>query len=431
MNHTDTTFKAGVARREISPPQPSLLKPTGMGRPHPTRGVLDPLYSEALALSVGEETALLITADLRTYQYPWLLEVRERVSRQTGVDPARILFSCTHNHCSSPMPADDSPEAAAAEEEANRVILQGLVDSCCAAYDNRRPAEIAATTTHLAATIGENRRLRFSSGLCLNGWGAGGIVPPGQKIVGPAGPDSTRLDLCFIREPGVDHPFAVLTSYATHPHMYELPAFSGEFPGAAKRILGDRVPGAIILHATHACGDIDIHTVHPMPDDPDEKIAWFRRSIDRVGSPFADAVMDSLSSARYTRPRTLRTDIFTTEQPDSSPDRRVYTLSAVALDDIAFLSMPGELFHELGLLVHDESPFAHLNLMAYNGTGRAYLATPLAFEQGSYEVMRGPAPRAPDGDALAPIPTRAGAQVETGVRIAEEASALLRRLHRT
>ena len=429
MKPTENEFQVGVGRRDISPPKPQLLKPTGMGRPHPTRGVLDPLFAEALSISLGEETAFLITADLRTFEREWLREVRARVSTHADVEPSRILFSCTHNHCSSPIPADDSAAAAAAAVEANQTIVNGIVEACCTAFDNRRSAEVAALTTQLTTTIGENRRLRLSSGLCLNGWGAGGIVPPGQRIVGPAGPDSSRVDLWCVREPGSTEPFAVLVSYATHPHMYELPAFSGEFPGAVKRILGKRLHGADILHATHACGDIDIHTVHPMPDDPEDKIAWFRRSIDLVGTRLADAVMDVLPSAHYTRPTSLRNEVFTTETEDVTSKQRIFTISGIALDDTAILSIPSELFHEHGLRIHANSPFAHLTLMGYNGTGGAYFSTPLAFEQGSYEVMRGPAPTPPDGNPFSPLPRKSAVQVETGERIVDQALEVLQKLY--
>jgi len=421
-------FTVGAARREISPPDPRRLVPTGMGRREPTFGVFDPLFVEAAAIGLDGEAALLITADLRYYPSEWVVEIRETLGARLGLDPWRVLFSATHNHCSSPVAADRSPEAAAAEAAANRLIRDSIIAAGIAAFETRRPAEMATGTTRLAEPIGQNRRIRFAGGTCVNGWGAGPVVPPGQRIVGPAGPDSFRVDYWCAREPGAARPFALLVSYATHPHLYELPAFSGEFPGAAKRQIAERLGGALVMQASHAAGDIDIHQVHPMPDEPAAQRAWFRASADRMGARLADAVCAALPAARYGRPARLRHDRFTTEPARTAPDQRSFNLVGIALDDAAIVSMPGELFHEDGLRIHSESPFANLCLMAYNGSGGAYLAPPLGFEQGSYEVHRGPAAPSPDGDALAPAPMRAGARVDTGQRLVAEILALLRRL---
>ncbi len=426
---TAASFRAGVARRDIAPPQPRLLKPTGMGRPHPTRGVLDPLFVEALAVQAAGRTGFVITADLRTFEPKWVTSIRETVADRTGCDPWAILFSSTHNHCSSPAAADNSPVAVAAAEEANLKICDATVAACCAAFESMRPAEWASATTHLAAPIGENRRMRFSGGICLNSWGAGPIVPPGRRITGPAGPDSTRIDMMAVRAPGAASPFALLVSYATHPHLYELPAFSGEFPGAAKRILAERLPGTTILHANHAGGDIDIHCVHPMPDDPEAKIAWFQESAHRMGERFADAVVPAIPADGYTRPADLRHTHFTTEHQVTDPAQRPVYINALALGDTALLSIPGELFHELGRQIHADCPFSSLCLMAYNGSG-AYMAPPIGFEQGGYEVMRGTSFPRPGEDPLSPRPRRVPVPMNMGTRVVEEARKLLERLHR-
>ena len=428
MKTSASHFLVGVARRNISPLNAALLVPTGMPRTEPTFGVFDPLYVEAMALSLGDEAAVLLTADLRLWPTAWVADIRESIADRIGIEPWHVLFSATHNHCSSPAAANRSPEAVAAVEAANRRIVEAAKEACCEAFENRRPAEMAAGHTLLSEPIGQNRRIRFADGICINGWGAGTIVPPGQRIVGAAGPDSARVDFWCAREPGAEIPFALLVSYATHPHFYELPAFSGEFSGAAKRHLVERLPGATVLYANHAGGDIDIHRVHPMPDGSEARRTWFRESADHRGARLAETVLAVLSSANYVTPHTLRHDRFTTESRCQTPDLRSFNIIGLALDNVAFLSLPGELFHELGLRIHAGSPFADLCLLGYNGIGRCYLPPPLGFEQGGFEVQRGPAPPAPDGDALTPLPIAAGARMETGLRLVEEALALLHRL---
>jgi len=130
-----------------------------------------------------------------------------------------------------PRPGRPIAQAKAAEQKAIRKIVNAFIDSCVEAASTIAPAEIAAATTHLLEPIGQNRRARLSNGTCANAWGSGPVIPPGLKYAGPAGPDSTRIDILAARRLGEERPFAVLTSYASHPHLYALPYFSGETIG--------------------------------------------------------------------------------------------------------------------------------------------------------------------------------------------------------
>jgi hypothetical protein len=106
----------------------------------------------------------------------------------------------------------------------------------------------------------------------------------------------------------------------------------------------------------------------------------------------------------------------------------VTIVNVIALDDVAVVSMPGEMFNAYGERRHAESPFAETVLVGYNGSNNAYLAPPLAFEQGSYEVMRG---YAQPGEAvrLMPCGRRVLPTRDAGDRVAERIGTMLRELH--
>jgi hypothetical protein len=418
-------FQVGVAWRDISPEQPTLLKPTGMGRPVPTRGVLDPLRLEAMAFRAGGELAFFTTSDLRVIEWEWMAEIRQAVAARTGADPMKILFGAVHNHCTSPAPADSSPQAKAAEQKAIRKIVNAFIDSCVEAAANLAPAEIAATTTHVLEPIGQNRRARLSNGTCANCWGSGPVIPPGLKYAGPAGPDSTRIDILAARRLGEEKPFAVLTSYASHPHLYALPYFSGETVGAFKRRIEQLVPGAVSLHADHCGGNIDMHCVHPVPDEDLAQVAWFRKSTAVLAERFGRAVVPAIPKSGYFRPASLRHAHFASEGMKGPGMAPLIFINAVALDDLALATIPCELFIELGLRIHAGSPFAHTILSAYDASGGEYIPPAIAFEQGSYEVMRGPSP---DDIAQARAINRF-ARPESGEQIVAKTLEVLRQIH--
>jgi hypothetical protein len=325
--------------------------------------------------------------------------IARRVAARTGCEATRVLLSAVHNHCSSPEAADKSPRAKAALRKANQKIIDGFVEACAKAKANLRPAELAAATATLTEPVGQNRRLLLSNGTCVNCWGAGPVIPFGHRAVGPAGPDSTRVDILAAREVGASAPFAILTCYPSHPHLYELPYFSGEFPGAVKRRIEAAFPGAVALHTSSTGGDIDLHCVHPMTDHEPQQVRWFRQSAAILSDRFARAVLPAIPTAGYQRPSQLRHDYYTSKPQETPGSRRLTILNCVALGDFAFVSMPGEMFLSFGLEVLGRSPFAHTMLLGYNGSREGYAPAPLGFEQGSYEVMRGPAPEADPPDA--------------------------------
>ena len=421
------TLQIGVGTADITPAHPELLSPTGMGRLVPTRGVLDGLRVEALAIRAGGDLAFITTSDLRTLfmEGSAVKEIAAKVAARTGCDPHKVLLSAVHNHCSSPIAADDSPAAQAALKAANRRIVDGFAEACAKAADNLRPAEIAAATATLAQPVGRNRRMILSNGTGVNCWGAGPMIPFGHRAVGPAGPDSTRLDLLAVREVGRDRPFAILTCYPTHPHLYELPYFSGEFPGAVKRRIERAFPGAVSLHANATGGDIDLHEVHPMTDYEPQQVRWFRDSAELLADRFVRAALPAVPTDGFRRPGAMRHEYYTSGPHESRGSQRLTVLNALALGEFAFVSMPGELFLTFGLEIIDKSPFPHTLLMGYNGSREGYAPLPIVFEQGSYEVMRG---RAPDVDPENAPLNSIHARPWTGQRITARTLEILNRL---
>ncbi len=200
------------------------------------------------------------------------------------------------------------------------------------------------------------------------------------------------MDILAVREIGADRPFAILTCYHSHPHLYELPYFSGEFPGGVKRRMELAFPGAVSLHASAVGGDIDLHTVHPKQDYEPQQVKWFQESVELLSDRFARAAVPAVPASGFFRPKRLLHEYYTSKPYETAGSPRLTIINAVALGDVALVSMPGEIFHACGLDLLARSPFPHTCLMGYNGSREGYAPPALGFEQGSYEVMRGPAP---------------------------------------
>jgi len=153
-------LKAGVARVDITPP---VGTPLGgfAGRIGPSQGVHDPLYAKALALSDGNETVILIVADLLSVPRDLVEEVRSSIRGITSVGTGGVMVAATHTH-SGPetigiKAGPDNPYIRAYL----KVLEKYLVGAAYMAWRNMAEARIGGSKGD--AVIGFNRRKREGS----------------------------------------------------------------------------------------------------------------------------------------------------------------------------------------------------------------------------------------------------------------------------
>ena len=84
-------MKAGFARLDMTPPLGTPL--AGYYSQRLAEDVLDPLSLNAIALSDGETTAVLITADMLGIRRAYTDEIRDLVAKRLGI-PANCIMLC-------------------------------------------------------------------------------------------------------------------------------------------------------------------------------------------------------------------------------------------------------------------------------------------------------------------------------------------------
>ena len=431
-------FKAGASSVDISPREPQRLRVRGLNHSWPTSDVLEgyELTADAVAVEVGGRRAVFATYDAMSHRAQRERAVRQAVADQTGIEPACVFVGARHTHSSSAAPSDEDDPACL---EAARAYAQGVVDgvatACVQAIQSLRPAEMTRATATLGEPVGLNRRARFGYGGVMPGWGAGAVSLSGEKFAPPAGPDSTRIDFLAVRELGRNHPFAMLTAYATHIHLAAIPYFNSELVGGVKQALNAHFSGLVVAYANSTGGDLDIHGVHPMPPGGlDARLTWYTDSCHLLGQRFADAVVAAMANARYTRPAAFAQAAAMSESPAGEPRPRDYLINAAGFGGLGIVTLPGELFIEFIDRIRNESPFPHTLVIGFNGSAapRGYTGTRLAYEQGGYETGAGPAPSprdAADDAEAAQGSTTVRAGLETGNEIVADALELLARVN--
>jgi hypothetical protein len=107
------------------------------------------------------------------------------------------------------------------------------------------------------------------------------------------------------------------------------------------------------------------------------ELAWAEKIIAETGGevkPLADGVGDDYKAKLFKRLHDIQEQDVTVDQV------------CFAMGDTAFISIPGELFTEIGMRIKAESPFAHTYLLGLANGHIGYIPTRVAIHLGGYEV---------------------------------------------
>lgn len=379
-------MKLGAGTAVISPKSWDKLTMSGMGRQIPTRGVLGDLCLEVFVLQEKNETAVICVMDQ--------LFITESVATNIGVrtkqrlPQAHLILCAAHVHSATAV-AQDASDNLAAEgcAEALQVIYEGFSKALAQAQQNMREAEVAAGRIPVPIRLGLNRRAKLGNGTCITAWDNGALIPPGQKYFGKSSEDAKWIDVLAFREPGQAEPFAMLSSYPSHVHFYEVPYFADEAAGAARRAMKKRHPNLTLMYAVGCCGNIALGFAHPIPkNDEESRIAWYKEKSNAFGEAFAGILSDALGKMKYAPVNQMSYTFHREPGTERDQDLQIETLR---LGPHAICAIPGEIFIEFDADLRRDKPSESLLIMTYNRSFLGYVATSLGFEEGSYETMRG------------------------------------------
>ncbi len=256
-------FQAGWASCSIAPPVGTPLAGYGDRNGRPSTGVHDEIYVKALAVSDGNDRAVIVGADMLIIPENVADAVRARVSRQTSLTANEILFSASHNHSG---PGAFGPGLASKvfngpyDPKVAAFLTSAFTEAIVEAYQSLEPAKVAHGSVDAPEYI-RNRTRRD-------------------------GPTDSELSYMLIEQEDGDRCFVV--SYSAHPTILGSSnmEFTGEYPGFLVRRIAEET-GAEAIYLGGAVGSMSHRA--PERDDP------FERS--RVmGAALADRVLQAARS---------------------------------------------------------------------------------------------------------------------------------------
>lgn len=415
-------LRVGAATVVITPPLGTPM--AGYYSERAAEGVHDDLYARALVLEKDGARAALVSLDLISTPRQVVTEARREVERATGVRGDAVMISATHSHTGPLMNNRGAREA----------VLGGTSD-LARRYTEELPAKIAravqlaeeklaparATVGHGHETsIAFNRRYHMADGTV--GWNPGKLNP---RIVKPAGPIDADVPVILFTS-SAKKPVAVYVNYAVHLDNVGGLKISADLPYTLSKLLGDVLgPEVVTVYTTGCCGDVnhvDVNWAEPQKGLENAArmgtilAAEVLRTTPRL-KPVAEGALRvkseivKLPLARVTPEDVTKARDTVQRRGDGKSANRVPFLEQVqafkVLDvdarkgqphevevqvvalgrEVAWVSLPGEIFVELGLALKQDSPFPHTIIAELANGSVGYIPARRAFAQGNYEVV--------------------------------------------
>ncbi len=412
-------FQAGAAQVKITPPLGVPL--AGYYHARGAEAVHDDLYSRALVLETAGEKAALVSLDLISTRREWVERARTLIEDETGIPSGNVMISATHAHTGPVLPTSDSgdmerdepnPAALKFSEQLPRLIAQSVRE----AYEGREPARVSAAAGR-EETLAFNRRYHMRDGSV--GWNPGKGNPGILKPAGPVDPQAPVVHF----ETSQRRPLATYVNYAVHLDNVGGSQISADLPFTLSDCLA-RVLGQdhVTLWTAGCCGDVNHVDVNwPVPQKGHANAArmgivlagevlrtWPRLAAARdaplqvrqrtVELPLAPIDESEVEAARLTVQGTRDSDpggFMKLVQAHKLLDvhaRRGKPLEAevqvISLgDSLAWVSLPGEIFVQLGLDLKLDSPFPQTMIATLANGSLGYIPNRRAYPQGNYEVV--------------------------------------------
>jgi hypothetical protein len=411
-------LRAGAAAVVINPPEGTPM--AGYYSARGAKDVLDDLHCKALVLQQGDMRVALVVCDLISLPRRTVTEARRLIETETGIPASHVMISATHTH-TGPVVARESA----------RDDLDGGSSDLGRRYTLALPSLIARSVAEankrvvparLEAARAKEEHLSFNRRFLMRdqtvSWNPRKLHPDILRPAGPIDPDVEVLH--FVTSPA--KPVVTYVNFAMHPDTVGGDAISADFPGVLSRLLADYQGAEMVtVFANGCCGNLN-----------HRNISWADaqkgpHEARRIGTVLAGDVCSAFPLLKPLNAETLKVKSEIVQLPlapfsgedvarakdvvkemrdpktaflDKVKAYQVLDVAArdgkrwevevqvIALgDQVAWVSLPGEIFVELGLAIKKASPFPYTLIAELANGSIGYIPDKPAYAQGNYEVV--------------------------------------------
>ncbi len=409
-------LRVGVAELSITPP--AGIPMAGYYAERGAQSVHDDLHAKAIVLECAGASAALVVLDLITTPRQLVEETRREIDRISHVRGTDVMISATHTHTGPILETDSHFGGDSALVKEYRAGLPArIAEAVRLAETHLTPARVVAARGR-EDSIAFNRRFHMKDGSV--GWNPGKRNPNILKAAGPIDPD---VPIVYF-EATDGKPLATYVNYAVHLDNIGEPRISADMPLTLGRALADfKGPEMITVWAAGCCGDvnhIDVNWTEPQRGFANAarigtilaaevlrswpKLQTVESGSLRVKNAVVDLALPEVKSNDIETARAVAARLHDTKaaRPSFLELVRAFKVLDVAArkgepqhvevqvialgDEVAWVSLPGEIFVELGLAIKQDSPFRQTIIAELANGAIGYIPSRRAYGQGNYEV---------------------------------------------
>lgn len=418
-------LEAGVAVVDITAPLGYRM--SGYFNERLNTGTHDPLEAKAVVFRQGNQQVAFVFCDLIGIPASVSGPARDQAAQKTGIPASNILIHGTHSH-TGPLYTGalrNHFHDLAVEKHGTdphevvdyaAFLIQRIVEAISQAQSAAQPVELRAGIAQQRG-LSFNRRFHMKDGSVR--FNPGKLNP---DMIRPCGPIDSDVGIVLLRSAGSEQNLAALTVFPLHLDTVGGTEYSADYPFYLERNLRTNQGNHFVsLFGNGTCGDINhIDVTNAVRQSGQEESA-------RIGAALAETVRQTLPSLQHLSGAKLaaksaivnvsiqqyspeeitqaKQDIFKvgTSQLPFLDQVKVTKIMNVQLrpsgtfplevqvfrfnDDLAIVSLPGEVFVELGLAIKRGSPFSTTLVIELCNDNPAYIPTKKAFAEGSYETV--------------------------------------------
>jgi neutral ceramidase len=439
--------RVGVAATDITPPLGIPL--AGYYHARGADGVLDPLFSKALVIESDGTRAAWVALDLISVTRSITDQARAAIGQATGIPADHVMIAATHTHTAPVLAGRGRRDATLGAEkslsaEYTEALPAMIAESVRLAIERLAPAQLRAVKGR-CEDLTFNRRYFMRDGTV--GWNPGKMNP---NIVMPAGPSDPEVGILYIESRNATGPtqaIATWVNFAMHTDTTGGRRISADWPGALSRVLagyhGDNHLSLLTLGACGNLNHLDFGWRWPQtsPIEPHRIATILGASVFqaykdlqpvsasplRAKSTMVELALPEVTAEEVEEAKATLAAIQDDRGPNFMKQVRSYRVldvagrkgrphrvevQAISLGrDVAWVTLPGEAFVELGLAIKQRSPFPHTYVVSLANENIGYLPDRRSYAEGNYE---------PESARCAP---------GSGEKLVETAVALLTALH--
>jgi hypothetical protein len=395
-------LKAGIARIDITPSENLYMGGYDeSGRPGPSDGVYGKIFIRAIVFDDNLQRIAFVETDIVSFPNKDYNIFRNLISGATGIPVKNIILGCVHNHA-APVPSEKNA-GSVWYKNLNKNFIKAVND----AIADLEPVKTGGGTGRSAIAMNRRKRMTdtvsyitFDENNSSQSYGRyktdkpvliremDGVYRLGANPEGPIDDEVTILRIDKMS--GV--PKAVFINYACHGTSLGARnnKISPEWNGHMLEYIEKQIPGVTGIFAQGAAGDINPRFVGGLDGYEDNL-----ENTARLGYEIGKEVVKVFGAIKTDIPinpeiKIVQDDIeLPKKYGEVMKDFRNTTIpvpvTVIRIDEFAWVTFPGELFHEIGKAVKAGTHAPYPFLAGYSNGSVGYLPTQQSHSEGGYE----------------------------------------------